>query len=198
MEFIKRLRLEGNTLPYCYFLCTCGDDIGRTQRVLQQALHPLGLSLQAGVTLVMPDCYISLPGFDVDGDEERTTKLTQAPLALDTFIQCVKIRETGYFKLKPGSFPRMKTYVLGSLFRRFLMSDKPFHATEACIGCGKCAKACPVQNICMTDKRPQWQGHCTGCLACYHTCPLNAVQYGNRTKGKGQYLHERYVNPETE
>ena len=27
----------------------------------------------------------------------------------------------------------------------------------------------------------------TMCLACYHACPQHAIQYGNRTKNKGQY-----------
>ena len=30
---------------------------------------------------------------------------------------------------------------------------------------------------------------CTSCLACYHVCPKHAVQYGRRTKRKGQYLN---------
>ena len=29
----------------------------------------------------------------------------------------------------------------------------------------------------------------TSCLACYHVCPKHAVQYGRRTKRKGQYLN---------
>ena len=36
------------------------------------------------------------------------------------------------------------------------MSPKPFHATEACIGCKKCEKVCPVGNITVTD-RPVWE-----------------------------------------
>ena len=71
-------------------------------------------------------------------------------------------------------------------FNAFLMSPKPFHATEACIGCKKCEKVCPVGNITVTD-RPVWGGNCTQCLACYHVCPVHAVEYGKMTGKKGQY-----------
>lgn len=196
MEFLRRIQFKGASGTYCYFVCTCGDDIGRTRDILQKELQPHQLTLQAGLSLLMPDCYISLPGFDVDSAEERTTKLAQAPAILDGFIERIRHSEKNCFQLKPGTFPAFKTYVLGNLFRRFLMGDKPFHATSACIGCGKCTQSCPVGNIRLEKGLPRWQGHCTGCLACYHTCPFKAIQYGNRTKGKGQYLHDTYVNPE--
>lgn len=71
-------------------------------------------------------------------------------------------------------------------FNTFLMSPKPFYATEACIACKKCEKACPVNNIKVTD-RPVWGDNCTQCLACYHICPVHAVEYGKVTAKKGQY-----------
>lgn len=83
-------------------------------------------------------------------------------------------------------FPFTKSYLLRPLFNAFLMSPKPFHATEACIGCKKCEKVCPVGNITVTD-RPVWGGNCTQCLACYHVCPVHAVEYGKMTGKKGQY-----------
>ena len=86
-----------------------------------------------------------------------------------------------------GSFPLTKTYLLQPLFYRFVISDRKFHVTEACIGCGRCEKGCPVHNIQLSDGKPVWQGQCIHCMACYHHCPTNAVQYGKITQGKGQY-----------
>ncbi|MBQ8888654.1 MAG: EFR1 family ferrodoxin, partial [Bacteroidaceae bacterium] len=88
-----------------------------------------------------------------------------------------------------GAVPFLKTYVIRPLFNAFLMSPKPFQATEACTACKRCEKKCPVHNI-KVDGKPQWGDRCTQCLACYHGCPVKAVQYGKRTKGKGQYKGE--------
>ncbi|MBR2290977.1 MAG: EFR1 family ferrodoxin [Prevotella sp.] len=69
-----------------------------------------------------------------------------------------------------------------------MITDKKFMVDEdVCIKCGKCAKVCPVDNI--TGTPPEWQhnGRCTSCLACYHYCPVHAINYGERTRKRGQY-----------
>ena len=47
-----------------------------------------------------------------------------------------------------------------------------------CIGCGKCARECPKQNITMKDGKPKFGGHCVGCMACAFLCPKDAVRPG--------------------
>ncbi len=70
---------------------------------------------------------------------------------------------------------------------RFLTSPKPFHVADSCTGCGKCSKVCPMGNIMLENLKPEWGNRCTMCLACYHHCPHKSVEYGKRTRGKGQY-----------
>ena len=41
----------------------------------------------------------------------------------------------------------------------------------------------------MNDKHIVWAGKCIGCLSCYHHCPNKAIQYGNYTKTKGQFVN---------
>ena len=93
-----------------------------------------------------------------------------------------------------GALPFTKSYLLRPLFNAFLMAPKPFHATEACIGCKKCEKVCPVGNITVTD-RPVWGGNCTQCLACYHVCPVHAVEYGKMTGMIQAGLHKFFLLP---
>ena len=88
-----------------------------------------------------------------------------------------------------GRMAWLKSRVINPNFSRFAADDSKYRSTEKCIHCGKCVKACPLQNITLEDGRPVWHGHCTICMACYHQCPVNAIQYGKATEGKGQYYY---------
>lgn len=65
-----------------------------------------------------------------------------------------------------------------------------FRVEDSCIGCGLCARKCPVQAIRMENGRPVWvQDRCALCLGCLHRCPRFAIQYGKHTKQHGQYTN---------
>lgn len=188
LRFLRTLQLSAQP-DYLYFVCTCGDDTGRTVQVFASAVGKRGWTCAAGYSVTMPNTYISLPGFDVDESDVEQRKLQNAVARLafikEELSQRVRMKT---FNCHEGALPFTKTYLLGPLFRSFLMSPKPFHATDACIACKKCEQACPVHNI-KVGERPTWGTHCTQCLACYHVCPVHAVHYGRATRKKGQYRH---------
>ena len=71
-----------------------------------------------------------------------------------------------------------------------MRQTRHFSVKDSCIGCGLCAKRCPVQAISMKDNKPVWvKDKCTACLRCLHSCPKFAVQYGSKTEKHGQYLN---------
>lgn len=193
-DFILKLSLslkEGQEgVPrYVYFAVTCGDDVGVADRHIREALARVGLQLNAGYSVNMPDSYVCLPGFDVDTDEERKRKFSLFPTRVAEIADKIARRQE-VMDIKRGACAWIKTNVLGWYFRKRLITDKPFRTTDDCIGCGTCVSVCPLGNITLgSDARPEWHGHCTGCLACYHHCPTRAIRFGRRTERKGQYLY---------
>lgn len=203
MPRVVRDYLEKVVLPktsadtYIYMVCTCGDDIGHTDRLFQKALARHGLKATSLWSVLMPDTYIALPGFDIDNDEETTAKLREASRRVDAIAESICQKEGQVSDVKNGAFAWTKTHVLGRFFDRFLVKEKKFRLSPKCIGCGKCEGACPLHNIAIdADQKPKWLGHCTGCLACYHACPVHAIDYGRFTKNKGQYRPKDFL-PQT-
>ena len=78
-RFISRLILSGYKGQEVYFVCTCGDDCGYTDRIMRSTLARRGITLTGGFSIQMPNNYILMPGFDVDSKEVETEKLKKAP-----------------------------------------------------------------------------------------------------------------------
>lgn len=185
------------TLPMCpsgsdvhvFAILTCGDDIGRTDRLLRKALAHRGWPLHAVYSVQMRNTYVCLPGFDVDCPQVELEKQCRADEWLRTHVlPSIQHRKPSTTEdVHPGACPALKTYVLGPLFHRWLISPKHFQVSDSCNGCGRCGKVCPLHNINYdADHHPVWSAHCAHCLACYHACPHHAISYGPFTRGKGQ------------
>ncbi len=186
LDFTRRLQLNGAP-TYTYMVATCGDNAGMTHRIFRKALWQKGWTLNATFFLQMPNTYVFMAGMSTDTPDRAKAKLDRAAQRLPGITRAIANRETVQETMK-GLFPFMKSYLVLPVFC-WLMTDRPFHVTDACVGCGICAKSCPLHNITIEDGHPKWHGHCTHCTACYHRCPKNAVQYGSLTKGKKQYYY---------
>lgn len=67
-------------------------------------------------------------------------------------------------------------FLFGSAGRRFL--GKVFVASEACTGCGICARTCPAGTITIgrgKKARPYWKMNCENCNRCVNICPKKAI-----------------------
>ena len=103
-------------------------------------------------------------------------------------------------RLKNGqSFPKPRNNIydrfmsgpVNPIFYRFFVKAAAFQAGDSCIGCGLCAKNCPLNNIRLKEGKPHWGKECTHCMACICYCPAKAIEYGKKSIGKPRYHFEQ-------
>lgn len=182
-KFWEEVRV-GHIPVWC--VMTCGDEVAMAPEMLMKGLRRRGIEPESIWSVIMPNNYVLLPGFDVDSKEVEVSKLRNMPSRIKEVTEGIRSHRS-VVDVTRGSWPRLKTRLVYPLFNRWGISPKKWSANEKCIGCGICAKRCPVGNIFMMEGRPKWQERCVSCLACYHYCPQRAVQYGKATRKKGQY-----------
>lgn len=191
LDFLDRLHLTNADSHYAYVVCTAGDNVGEAVSILERRLQTMGIKIDSAISLIMPESYVGLPFMDVDTPAKEQCKKMEADNKLTRFIADIMECRSGVRDITIGHWPRINSRLIGSVFVKKLVTDRPFHVVaDRCLHCGKCASVCPVANIHFEKGgEPSWlhNGKCLSCFACYHHCPTHAIEYGGRTKKKGQY-----------
>lgn len=191
LDFLDRLHLTNADSHYAYVVCTAGDNVGEAVSILEKRLQTMGIKIDSAISLIMPESYVGLPFMDVDTPAKEQCKKMEADNKLTRFIADIMECRSGVRDITIGHWPRINSRLIGSVFVKKLVTDHPFHVVaDRCLHCGKCASVCPVANIHFEKGgEPSWlhNGKCLSCFACYHHCPTHAIEYGGRTKKKGQY-----------
>lgn len=185
IAFAKNLH---QSAAFTFGICTCGADAGKALKKLSKYFH-----LDSCYSLMMPNNYI-IGGkeMDVEKKENCIQKIKSASDILQNIAQEITQKKPVYH-VEEGTFPRLKSSIANWGFNHFARTTKPFHVTDACIGCGLCEKNCPAHTITLHDKKPFWDKPCFQCLRCIHECPTAAIQYGASTTNKGRYTIQKYL-----
>ena len=154
-----------------------GDGAGVLGRLLKQ----YGAKITGGLHLQMPDSIA----------DEKVLKRS-----IEKNIQLVKNANSKIVKavaqIKNGKYPQEGLGVVSCLagflsqrlwfgYRTKRYSDKLKVDANKCIGCSKCAKICPTENIIMTDNKAVGKDTCTVCYRCVNECPKQAITLLGKT-----------------
>ena len=183
-EYWERIKDKG--LPVDCVM-TCGDEVALAPEMIQKDFRKVGITLNSIWSVIMPNNYVLLPGFNVDPLELEKKKLEDCEKRILEIAQALN-RGDKIIDVVRGNMPWLKTKIVFPLFKKWGVFPKKWHYNGSCISCGKCAKICPLLNVRMQEQHPVWGSRCCSCLGCYHVCPVHAVEYGKETKTKGQYL----------
>lgn len=170
-----------------WFVMTCGSEIGDADRYNRRLCQEKGLVCMGTAQIVMPENFIAM--FNAPTVEEARRIVAKAEPFIDRAIAAIR---AGHMFSPPRKklYDRIASSAVNPVFYPLFVKANPFTASDVCIGCGKCEKLCPLNNITLQNARPVWGTNCTQCMACICYCPTRAIEYGKKSAGKPRYHFE--------
>ena len=158
-----------------FIIATMGLFSGDGAGILARLLKKYGAIITGGLHLKMPDSI---------SDEKALKRNSEKNLELVRNAE-TKIRKA-IIQIKDGKPPQEGLgiwYHMAGLFGQRLYfynktknyTDKLKINTEKCIGCGLCAKLCPMKNIALENNTAIAGNKCTMCYRCINKCPRQAI-----------------------
>ncbi|MCR4716859.1 MAG: EFR1 family ferrodoxin [Lachnospiraceae bacterium] len=188
-DYLKKLKLSGN--KKAYFIFTSGGYAGIASTLAKKIIKKKGMEYMGRAEYKMPRNY-PMSHYEMLTDEENLERIKDSKAKIYDTVKAIKKGE----KLKARHiflFELIITLPFNPIWVKYKQPAKPFYTTDACIGCGKCEKLCPLNNISIVDKKPKWHSACAHCMACYANCPTEAIEYADKTQGKNRYRLNKYI-----
>ena len=184
-DFIRNIK----SAEYIFLVYAGAGEFGSGIKDVLKIFASQNLKLSSIFNVPMPSNYTP---YGITPEDKQKELFANVDAKVDEIVKIVENRQ-GYITHSTNSF--FSTYIHpGILYRmgysRINQMDKSFTTDEKCNGCSICQKVCPVNNIAMKDKKPQWKNQCQQCYACLQWCPTESIQASKRTIGI-----KRYHNP---
>jgi len=190
-KYLKQQSFTGS--KDVYFIFTSGGYCGISGPLAKSIFKKKGMNYRGHAEFKMPRNYVANDAYPMLAPEEIKTRILTSrdqlgPVAAS--IQAGEILTARHVFL----FEHIVTLPFNPVWCKFKLKAKDFYTTDQCIGCGKCVKLCPLNNIVLQDKKPVWGNNCTHCMACIGNCPVEAIEYGNITQTKDKYNFGKYLH----
>ena len=181
-EFLEKASFHTD---YLYFVATYGTTPGAIGYMANKSIQ--GRNIDAYYSVRMADTWT--PIFDLSTPEKVAKYMKSTEAEIDCVIHAVSERRTNRH-MSPRTPAFITKWIAEPIYNNKVRRTSHFHVEDTCIGCGLCAKKCPVQAIEMRDNKPVWvKEKCVMCLGCLHRCPRFSIQYEDKTKKHGQYTN---------
>ena len=183
-DFLQKAEFKAP--QYLFGVATMGAMTGQTLNQAEHILSQRDIKLHAGFKLALPDSSIVFPSPAKLKEEMLKTEASKV-LEITT---AVKKREENNQRSSFLFVGNMVEAVGWWVMKNIYKTDHKYAAEDRCIGCGLCAKICPMNCIEMKEEYPVFGETCANCFACAQWCPQNAVYLGKLIPDqKTKYVH---------
>ncbi len=181
-EWIIKTAFKGS--PSVYFVLTCGGQIGNAEKYIKKLCAQKGFDYKGTAQIKMPENYIALYTAPTKEEAEKIIRNSE-PLII---AAAENIRDGLALSGPPVKLmDHLKSGPINTIYYPLYVHADKFWSTDACTGCMKCERECPLNNIKIVNGKPLWGKECTHCMACICKCPVQAIQYGGKSAGKVRY-----------
>jgi ferredoxin len=187
-DFVDRIELPN--AKYVFAISTCVAIPGNTLGELGTRLRAKGLRLHAGFAVgagrssLMKMNRLDKIIIRLNGGRKKPIPGEARMGEMVEAIQALKVVRPEKSSWAANVFGSL---LHGPALKAFKSSDAQFAVTDACTGCGTCAKVCPRTNIHLADGRPTFAHDCELCHACIQWCPQFAVRHPGFDANPRQY-----------
>lgn len=188
-EFIEQVKFTNYNNNYTFTIATFGQNIGRFDNFIKEALNDKNMNLNSAFSLNMPNNYIM-----VWDEAKQIDCLKKAEERIGNICEILNERKDIFdietiingSKASKGTGAEAAAN-MNEWFNNRLHDPSQFYVTDDCVGCKLCIEVCNGQTLTYPDKKPVWGDNCYKCLACLHACPNRAIQFGKFTESNGRY-----------
>ena len=170
-----------------WFVMDCGGEIGNAAKYNRRLAEQKRLQYMGTAQIVMPENYIAM--FSAPQTDAARGIVAKAEPSIDRAIAAIQSNQP-FAPTRNNLYDRFMSGPVNPIFYKCFVKANAFTASSACIGCGQCAKRCPINNVTLKDGKPLWGKNCTHCMACIGYCPVSAIEYGKKSVGQPRYHFE--------
>ena len=184
-DWLRKTELRG--AKQVWFVMTCGSEISNADRYNRELCTEKAISCMGTAQIVMPENYIAM--FAAPQADAAREIVAKAEPSIDRAIAAIQSNQS-FAPTRNNLYDRFMSGPVNPVFYKFCVKADAFTVSDTCIGCGQCAKRCPMNNVTLKDGKPVWGKNCTHCMACICYCPTSAIECGKKSVGQPRYHFE--------